>query len=185
MFWAFHVESESRSELREQCFKLCPSWPNCLSNICGIHKQFLFCFSTGLWITDNHLLYGFIMLVMLMSTSLKTLVSLSGQSEAWNVQLSQSEARKLSLDILKTSRPGPKNFHHSACVHVTCQHMLHVLRPLIGQYAHVKPSHWPIVPGSNQDIDLTIWPLPQWFAAKIIIKSLFSDMWRWECSHTL
>lgn len=68
----------------------------------------------------------------------------------------QSEARKVSPDRLNTSGPGPKNFHHSACVHVTCQHTPLVTRPLIGQPSDLRDSHWLIVTGSNQDIDLTI-----------------------------
>ena len=46
-FTSFKRFSPSPGQSWEQCFKLCPSWPNCLSNICGIRKQFLFCFSTA------------------------------------------------------------------------------------------------------------------------------------------
>ena len=46
-FTSFKRFSPSPGQSWEQCFKLCPSWPNCLSNICGIRKQFIFCFSTA------------------------------------------------------------------------------------------------------------------------------------------
>ena len=177
MFVVLNISCHSTDSGRDQVgagnsvLELSFSWPNCLSNICGIQKQFLFCFPTA---ADYWQSLGADFM-----TSWCSRCRCQQVYKHISVTQSQSANQRPRNSQSANQRPGNCHWrhfkHHSPGQKTSITLLVSVWRVdmwlparqaktgvwslLIGAHALFQPSHWLLLTlTARTDIRVLIWP---------------------------